>query len=52
MSTRNIIILVVGVVWACLTAAVEAVAVSAPHPSSIFSDTFLFTLRDHKPVKK
>lgn len=34
ISTANSIILGVGVVWACLTAAVGAVAVSALHPSS------------------
>lgn len=33
MSATDIIILGVSVVWACLTTAVGAVAVSAPHPS-------------------
>lgn len=34
MSAPKTIILGIGVVWACLTAAVGAVAVSALHPSS------------------
>lgn len=35
MSALNSIILAVGVVWACLTASVGAVAVSVPHPFTL-----------------
>lgn len=38
MSALNRIILAVGVVWACLTAAVGAVAVSAFHLVCVCSD--------------